>query len=257
MLIQTLKTRVLVPPKDDLLNAIEESIKTLPEKSIVVIAAKAVSIWKGRCVPKQNYKDKDELVMQEADMYLPRSFIPGAWVMHTIKNNLFVPSAGVDESNANGFYILWPQNVKGTAKELWHWLKKKYKVKNVGVIIADSHTNPLRRGVLGISLAHHGFNPLRDYRKKLDLFGRPFKMAQTNIADGLAVSAVVMMGEGAESTPIAIIKDIPWVQFTQKPIRSKKPFSSFEIKTSEDMYFPLFKSVPWKKGKGKGNRGRK
>ena len=118
-----------MPPKDDLLEVIEKSIKKLPEKSIVVIASKVVSIWQGRCILKEKYRAKDDLIIEEADVYLPRSFIPGAWVMHTIKNNLFIPSAGVDESNANGYYVLWPKNIKGTVKELWQWVKKKYKVK--------------------------------------------------------------------------------------------------------------------------------
>ena len=253
MIIKQIKTRILNPPKDDLLKVIEKSIKTLPEKSIVVITSKVVSIWEGRCIPINHHKSKDDLIMQEADWYLPKKFVPGAWCMHTLKDNIFIPSAGIDESNANGYYILWPKDSKKTAKKLWTWLKKKYKVKNLGVIITDSHTIPLRRGVLGISLAHYGFKPLKDYRDKPDLFGRLFKMAQTNVADGLAAAAVVIMGEGSESTPICIIKDIPWVEFVSKPIKPKLPFSSFEIKTKEDLYWPLFSSVPWKKGKKKSS----
>jgi putative folate metabolism gamma-glutamate ligase len=249
MIIKIVKTRVLKPPKDDLLGVIEKSIKSLPEKSIVVITSKVVSIWQGRCVPMINNLKKDDLVVKEADFYLPRSFVPGAWCMHTLKNNIFIPSAGVDESNANGFYILWPKNLPQTARELWKWLRKKYHVKNLGIIITDSHTIPLRRGVMGISLSHYGFNPLKDYRGKPDLFGRLFKMAQTNIADGLAAASVVVMGEGSESTPICIISDIPWVKFVSKSVKSKKPFSSFVIRTKEDLYYPLFSSVPWKKGK--------
>ncbi len=216
----------------------------------MVITSKVVGIWEGRCL-SINQQSKDELTAREADFYLPRSFVPGAWCMHTIKDNIFIPSAGIDESNADGFYILWPKDSKATAKKLWLWLKKKYHVKDLGVIITDSHTIPLRRGVLGISLAHYGFDPLKDYRDKPDLFGRLFKMAQTNVADGLAAAAVVVMGEGSESTPIALIEDIPWVTFVAKPVESKLPFSSFEIKTKEDMYYPLFASVPWKKGKKK------
>src|SRR3989344_131492 len=212
MIIKTIKTRILKPAKDDLLKAISDSITSLQEKNIVVITSKVVSIWQGQCVPISQYT-KDELTAKEADFYLPRSSTPGAWCMHTIKNNVFIPSAGIDESNADGFYILWPKNLPATAKELWTWLRKKYQIKNLGVIITDSHTIPLRRGVLGISLAHYGFNPLKDYRDKPDLFGRLFKMAQTNIADGLAAASVVVMGEGSESTPICIIKDIPWVEF--------------------------------------------
>ncbi|OGZ69655.1 MAG: hypothetical protein A3D35_00305 [Candidatus Staskawiczbacteria bacterium RIFCSPHIGHO2_02_FULL_34_9] len=250
MIVKAIKTRRLNPPKDDLISAIKQSIKKVEENSIIAITSKVVSIWQGQCVSMKDCH-KDDLVTQEADFYLPRKVVPGAWCMHTLKNNVFIPSAGIDESNANGYYILWPEKLDETAKKLWLWLKKEYKVKNVGIIITDSHTIPLRRGVLGISLAHYGFNPLKDYRDKKDLFGREFKMTQTNIADGLAAASVVLMGEGAESTPICIIKDIPWVKFTSKPMKYKKPFSSFIIKTKEDLYYPLFKSMPWEKGKKK------
>ena len=247
MIIQPIKTKILQPPQDDLLKIISDSIKSIPEKSIVVVTSKVVSLWQGQCVPIGQYT-KDELTAMEADLYLPRKSTPGAWCMHTIKNNVFIPSAGIDESNADGFYILWPKNLPAATKQLWLWLKKEYRVKNLGIIITDSHTIPLRRGVLGISLAHYGFNPLKDYRDKPDLFGRKFKMAQTNISDGLAAAAVVVMGEGSEATPICMITGIPWVQFVQKPVKSKLPFSSFEIKKKEDMYYPLFAAMPWKHG---------
>jgi len=255
MIIKTIKTRILKTPQDDLLEVISKSIKFLPEKSIVVITSKVVSIWQGRCVPIGDIK-KDDLVMKEADFYLPRNITPGAWCMHTLKNNIFIPSAGIDESNSDGYYILWPKDIEKTTKKLTAWLKKKYRVKKLGLIITDSHTIPLRRGVLGISLAHYGFNPLRDYREKPDLFGRIFKMTQTNIADGLATASVVVMGEGLESTPICLITDIPWVEFISKPKKSKLPFSSFIIKTKEDLYWPLLSSVPWKKGQ-KGKKKKK
>src|SRR3989344_4516367 len=157
MIIKPIKTRPLLPPKDDLLGALSKSIKSLKEKDIVVITSKVVSIWQGRCVPVSQVHDKDSLVMAEADKYLPRVMAPGALVMHTIKDNIFIPSAGIDESNADGHYILWPKNSKLVARELWKWLRNKYKVKKLGVIITDSHTIPLRWGVLGISLAYYGF----------------------------------------------------------------------------------------------------
>lgn len=170
--------------------------------------------------------------------------------MHTLKNNIFIPSAGIDESNADKHYILWPKNPKQTAKKIYQWFRKKYRLKNLGIIISDSHTIPLRRGVLGISLAHYGFVPLKDYRGQTDLFGRPFAMTQTNIADGLAAAAVLIMGEGAECTPLAIIRDVSWIKFVSKPPTAKKRFSTFEIKTKEDLYYPLLSGVSWKKGGG-------
>jgi putative folate metabolism gamma-glutamate ligase len=259
MKISAIKTAVLHPPQDDLLRAIAQAIPKRPrvikEKSIIVITSKVVSIWQGRCVSADSSADarhaKDALVMREADRYLPREATPGAWCMHTIKNNVFIPSAGVDESNADDYYILWPDDVAHTARTLWAWLRRRYGVRELGVIITDSHTVPLRRGVLGISLAHYGFEPLRDYRGKGDLFGRPLKMTQTNIPDSLAAAAVVLMGEGAERTPLALVTDVPWVQFgVPRRGRQTKPFSSFEIRANEDLYYPLLSSMKWKKGKG-------
>jgi len=239
-----------VPPQDDLLGVMKESLPKLREGTVVAVTSKVVSIWQGRCVPLEKYPDRDELVKEEADKYLPRKYIPGGWCIQTIKNNLLVPSAGIDESNADRHYILWPRDPNASAKKIWQWLRKTYCVKKVGVIITDSHTTPLRRGVLGISLAHYGFSPLKDYRGTPDIFGRELQMTQTNIVDGLSAAAVMLMGEGSECTPLAVIKDVPWIKFVDRPLKSRKPFSSLEIKIKEDLYCPLISAVPWRKGGG-------
>ena len=233
-----------------MLSAIREAVLSVPEKSVVAITSKVVSVWQGRCIPKDQVPDKDQLIIAEADKYLPREAAPGGWVMHTIKNNLFIPSAGIDESNANNHYILWPRDVKKTARELHGWIQKEYRVREVGVIITDSHTIPLRRGTMGISLAHAGFAPIRDYRGTDDLFGRKYLITTLDIADGLAAAAVLAMGEGSERTPLALITDISFVDFGVGSQESDKPFSSHEIEEKEDLYYPLLSAVPWEKGGG-------
>lgn len=248
MKINAIKTRVLVPPQDDLRGAIRVALPTIPERSVLAITSKVVSIWQGRCVPCTDVPDKDTLIRHEADRYLPRDLVPGKWLMHTIKNNLFIPTAGIDESNANGHYILWPRDPKRTAKELYDWARATYHVRDVGIIITDSHTIPLRRGVLGISLAHYGFEPLHDYRGTEDLFGRKLVMTQANIVDSFATAAVLLMGEGAEHAPLALITEIPFVSFSDVPPKNDKPFSSLEIEPTEDLYYPLLSSVPWQEG---------
>jgi len=250
MIIKTIKTRILLPPQDDLFSVMKRSLFKIKEGNIVAVTSKAVSIWQGRCVPVKDYPDRDKLIAEEADQYLPREFVPGAWCILALKNNLLIPTAGIDESNANHHYILWPRNAGGAAKKIWTWLRKTYHVKKIGVIITDSHTIPLRRGVLGISLAHYGFAPLKDYRGTPDIFGRELQMTQTDIADGLAAAAVMLMGEGSERTPLAVIEDVPWITFVSAPRRSKKPFSSLETKAKEDLYYPLISAVPWHKGGG-------
>lgn len=247
MIIKPIKTKKLIPPKDNLFSAIRRAIKKIPERSILIVTSKVLGIHEGRCVAVQDVRDKDTLIISEADYYLARDK-KAPWVVHTLTHNLFIPTAGIDESNANGFYILWPKNPKRSAREIYTWVQKIYGVKDVGVVITDSHSIPLRRGVMGISLAHYGFAPLNDYRGTKDLFGRDFHVSQTNVADGLAAAAVLVMGEGSEQTPIALATDIAFVTFASKPVVSKKEFSSFEIPITQDMYAPFFSRMKWRKG---------
>lgn len=246
MIITPIKTKKLFPPQDDVLSAIRARIKKIPERSILVVTSKVVSIHEGRCIPIENVADKDKLIIAEADYYLPRDK-KTPWVMHTIVHNTLIPTAGIDESNTNGFYILWPKDPKQSARKIYNWIRKTYSVKQCGVLITDSHSIPLRRGVIGISLAYRGFAPLKDYRKSRDLFGRQFGVTQTNIADGLAAAAVLAMGEGMEQTPIALATDIPFVTFG-RPRVNRKQFSSFEVTMKQDLYAPIFSRVTWRKG---------
>ena len=62
MRIKAIKTRLLKPPKDDLYGVISSRIKKLPERSVLVMASKVVSIHQGRCVLKSKVTDKDELI---------------------------------------------------------------------------------------------------------------------------------------------------------------------------------------------------
>ena len=252
MIIKPIKTRKFIPPKDDMFAAIRSAVKKIPERSVIAVTSKIVSIHEGRCVLAESVADKDKLIMRESDQYLLRDE-KAPWVMHTLTHNLLIPTAGIDESNANGFYILWPKDPKRLARELYAWVRKTYGVKDVGVVITDSHSIPLRRGVMGISLAHYGFAPLNDYRGKKDLFGRDFHVSQTNVADGLAAAAVLAMGEGSEQTPIALMTDVEFVKFESKPSRSKKQFSSFEVPMEQDMYAPFFARMKWRRGGGGDN----
>ncbi len=247
MRVRAIKTRLLHPPQDDLYEAFQRAVKRVPERSVVAIASKVVSIHQGRCVPKERYPHKDELIRREADRYLPRHAVPKGYAVLTIKHNILIPSAGIDASNAGEYYILWPKRPQVTAKELWQWIRKTYHVKDVGVIITDSHTVPMRRGVLGIALGYYGFRPLNDYRQTRDLFGRKFKVSTTNVADALATAAVFATGEGTEQTPIAVITDIPSVQFTSRPYQPRDKRQRFSINWQEDLYGPLLKRIKWLK----------
>lgn len=246
MKVKAIKTRKFLPPKDNLWELLSK-IKSLKENSVVAIASKVVAIGEGRCLKIEGV-DKDKIAISESSKYIPRQQSPGSLILTTIKNNMLVASSGIDESNGGNFYILWPKNPGHSAEKIWKFLKQKFKVKKVGVIITDSRLVPLRRGVVGIAISYFGFKPIKDYRKHKDLFGREFKMETSNLPDSLATVAVLEMGEGSESQPIAIISEIPGIEFIQKKYQPKNFDENFEIPIEEDMFYPLFSKAKWKKG---------
>ena len=252
MNVSAIKTRKFLPPKDDLWQVLDSSINELQENSVVAVTSKIVSIAEGRCV-SINETTKDAIAMEEADKFLPREFAPDGLVLHTIKDNMLIASSGVDESNGDGFYILWPKDPQKSAKEIWQFLKNKFNLKNLGIIITDSRLVPLRRGVVGIAISFYGFKPLKDYRGKKDIFGREFQMETSNMPDSLATVAVLVMGEGNETKPIAIIEDIPDIEFTDLEFTPATPDDAYEIPEKEDMFYPFLSSVKWEKGKGGKN----
>jgi F420-0:gamma-glutamyl ligase len=246
MKVTAIKTRAFLPPKDDLFTLIKEGFSGLEiqEESIIVVTSKIVSIWQGRCVKISKKVDKDELIKKEADYFIDRASVPRELVILTLKNNLIIPSSGIDASNANGYYVLWPDKPFLAARHIHQFMQKEYGLKKFGVIISDSRSGMLRLGVTGIGLAYWGFLPLKDYRGKKDIFGRELKLSQTNVVDSLACAAVFEMGEGNEQTPIAVIDGAKGIVFTDNDV-SDDPLS---IDRSEDIYAPLLNSPHWQKG---------
>jgi F420-0:gamma-glutamyl ligase len=164
----------------------------------------------------------------------------------TITNNILIPSAGIDESNANGCYVLWPRDVQRTANQLRIHFKEKHRLHEVGVIITDSTTTPLRRGTTGISISHSGFSALNSYVDQPDIFDKPMRVTQANVGNGLASAAVVVMGEGSEQTPLAIINDTPFVAFQDRNPTNEE-LNALTISLDDDLYGPVLRAAPWLK----------
>lgn len=246
MIVTPIKTEAITPEKQrDLTSILDTFLVSLEEKSILVITSKIVSICEGSVVPISQAQ-KSDLIKQQSSLYIPPEQSKYNITL-TVKDNTLIPTAGIDESNGNGYYILWPKDSHQTTIQVWEYLKKKFSLKEVGVIITDSKTTPLRRGTTGISLGFCGFSSLNNYINTPDIFGRNLHVTMANIADGLAASAVMVMGEGNEQTPLAIIKDVPFVQFVSTP-PSREELKENNIPLSEDLYAPLLEAVPWQKG---------
>jgi len=248
MNIEAIKTRLVRAGEFSLEQIIAEHVLQIKEDSILVISSKIIALCQNRTIDKQSIT-KTELIKQQADYYTPDDFNKYGFNF-SIVNNTFIPSAGIDESNVDDVFVLWPENPQAVANEVRTFLCKKYNVNRVGVIITDSTCMPpMRAGTIGIMLAHSGFVAVKQLAGTKDLFGRTFEVSKSAIGGGLAAAANVVMGEGTEQTPLALISNVPFVTFqTQNP--TPKEIEATYISPEIDLYAPFIMSAPWQKGGG-------
>lgn len=246
MIAKAYKTRKIVEG-DNLFEILESYLPQLEENSVVAVTSKIIAICEGR-VAEDTEETRDRLVEEEAEYYLPRHSNKYDFCI-SIKHNTFTATAGIDRSNGNGKLVLWPKDPQKAVNEIREFLQKKFNVKNIGVITTDSKTSPLRWGVTGVAIAHSGFNALKSYIGEPDIFGRPLHFEKTNVADSLATTATLVMGEGGEQTPLAVITDIPFVVF-QPRNPTQEELDSLHIELEDDVFHPLLTAVEWKKGQG-------
>ena len=199
MIIRPVKTRIF-KEGEDLFSFMIHYLKRPKERAIIVVTSKIVALSEKRTAIIENDRTKERLINAESEYAIATKHV---WL--TIKDGMVMASAGIDESNADGKLILLPKDSFKAAGILRTKLKEKYKVRELGVLVTDSRTMPLRSGITGVALGYAGFQGIRDYRGKPDIFGRKFKFSRTNVADSLATAAVLVMGEGNERQPLAII----------------------------------------------------
>lgn len=232
MIITPIKTRIFFE-NENLEKFILEYIPAVQKNSIIVVTSKIVALAEGRTAVVINEEEKEALIRQESEWMLRTKY---TWL--TIKDGTVLTVAGIDESNANGKVILLPKNIYYSAEELRSMLRSKYSTGNIGILITDSRTIPLRTGIGGIALGYAGFKGMRNYIGTPDLFGRIMTMSRTNVADSLASAAVICMGEGAEQQPLAVITDPP-VEWTDDPIDPDE----LRVPPEDDLYRPFFESL--------------
>lgn len=246
MKIRPIKTEKVLPRSTTIEALLDRSLKRFPENSILVITSKIVALSEGRVLPRGTITENT--LRQEADYYLPaqesRYGVP-----ITIKDNTFIARAGMDNSNTGGSSSLLPRDSYASARKIRSYLIRRFGLKQAGVIIVDSHSSPLRRGVTGVAIGWSGFVGLKGYEHVPDIFGKKFT-THANHVDALATAASLTMGEANEQTPIALITDIPNIAFkVSSP--TKGELSYFKPPLRDDLFAPLFDFTKLKRGRMK------
>lgn len=247
MKVIAIKTEKILPGTTTIFEIFDSVLPKLSEKDVVVVASKIVAICQGRVVKNDGKITKHDLMVKEADFYLPEEYV-NYGIYFTIKNNMMVANAGIDESNGGGYFILWPENLQKETNKIWEYLRKKHNIKDLGVVVSDSKIIPMRKGTSGVGLSWCGFEPLRDYIGEPDIFGHDLRVTKANIVDGIAASAVLNTGEGSEQTPIAVVSEISNINFVDR-IPTDEEVNEMSIKPQDDVYYKILSSVRWIKGK--------
>jgi len=220
--VQTIKSDLKTQIFDlfeTLVDLLQRSQIKLENGDVLVISSKYVANSQGRLIeyekiiPSQESRDLAtkfhlnpkiaEIILRESDVVF--GGVPGFVI--TSSDNILAPNAGIDKSNAQkGKLILYPVDVYQIAEQLRRKFFLKFSV-HTGILIIDSRLMPARVGTTGVAIACAGIEPLSDIRGQKDLYGNPLKVTFQAVADNLASIANLQMGEGSDSTPIAIIKN--------------------------------------------------
>ncbi len=220
----------LLKEGDDLAGTIVSRARILGvgirNRDLVVIGQKAVSKVEGRIIDTSDVTPSAraakiaektgkspgfvEIVLKESSKVLRAD--KDAFIVRT-KRGATCLNAGVDKSNVKGdsTYALLPQDPDASARRMRKRIEQ-LTGKQVAVVICDTRSRPFRKGQVEESIGVAGLNPLVDYRGQKDLFGYTLRFKNVAIADELASAAELVMGQGRERTPVAIIRGLTRVR---------------------------------------------
>ncbi|MCD6290293.1 MAG: coenzyme F420-0:L-glutamate ligase [Anaerolineae bacterium] len=196
----------------------------LQNGDVVVVAQKVISKAEGRKVAIASVKPspeamawarrtgKDprlvELILRESNRVLRAR---RGLIITEHRLGFVCANAGIDHSNVcpgnedNGWVLLLPEDPDRSARRIRGILQSHFGVE-IAVLVIDSHGRAWRLGAVGTAIGVAGMRPLTDLRGQRDLYGRTLRTTRVGTADGIAAAAALLMGEGAEGTPVVIVR---------------------------------------------------
>ena len=219
----------------ELVDALNRAGAVIRSDDICVLAQKIVSKMEGRLVlpesvepgadalriAEQTRRDPHtvQLIISESAELMrsrPEAIIARHRTGHVLAN------AGIDESNVEagegGSVLLWPEDPDASARNIRAEIERLTGVRPA-VLIADSMGRAWRIGTVGTAIGTAGITVLDDQRGTgKDMFGRTLQATIIAVADSIAGMASLVMGEGAEGTPAAIVRGAgKWISAEDGP----------------------------------------
>jgi len=242
----------LVKAGDDLARIIvgtaEKNIARIEDGDIIAISQKIVSKAEGRLIRLKDVMPSDkanevaavtgkdarlvELVLRETGRVVRA--VPGFLVVED-KRGWVCLNAGVDKSNVSwesDLYALLPVDPDESARKIRRDIAR-LTGKRVGVIVCDTYSRPFRRGQMEFAIGDSGVRVFKDYRGEKDLFGYVLRVKNVAIVDELACAAELLMGQGNEAVPVAIVKGLKRVELCDE---SEASIKELQLAEHEDFF---------------------
>jgi len=203
-----------------ILESIAKNNINLKEGDIVVITHSIVSVSEGRYTRiedidiSQRAKQIAEKVNESperVEIALRESVLVSkefpVFITKTTQG-IITDFSGVDESNAPiGSMIVLPENPDNSANEI-HKILSEHVGANVPVIITDTQGRPWRMGAVNLAIGLAGISPFTKNEGKKDIHGNPLRSSLVCIADEIAASSELVMGQADEKIPIVIVRGL-------------------------------------------------
>ena len=221
----------LVKAGDDLAGLITQAAEkehvSIDDGDILVVSQKVVSKANGRVTQLKTLKPSEkalavarktskdprfvELVLEETANIVKAS---EEILIVENKGGLVCINSGVDKSNVPGLdsYTSLPKDSDESARKLRAQIMR-LTGRKIAVIICDTYSRPFRKGQVEFAIGLAGINPFKDYRGRRDLYHHLLRVKNVAVADEIAAAAELVMGQGDEGIPIAIIKNDKRVEF--------------------------------------------
>lgn len=240
----------LIRPGDDLVGLLLDGLKSqgdrLEDGDILIVTQKVVSksenqfvnladvIPSPRAIELAQEMDKDarvvEIVLQES-----RRIVRATNQVLITEHRLgfVMANAGVDVSNieqeeGQPRVLLLPKDPDLSARKIRSQVREATGAQ-VAVVINDSAGRPWRKGVTSLAIGTSGLQPIEDVRNTRDLFEYRLRVTEIAVADLVAGSASLVMGEAAEGVPAAVVRGLDYS-------RSDAPASTLLRPEQEDLF---------------------
>jgi coenzyme F420-0:L-glutamate ligase/coenzyme F420-1:gamma-L-glutamate ligase len=214
----------LVQKGDDIPDLIQSSIHGISLKlikgDIIVITHSIVSVAEGKLYQLEKVQvsekarkiadnighspERVEVAYQEATEVLREEPV----LITKTKHGIITDFSGVDESNAPpGTLVALPDNPDASAKRISDSLSQSIGFK-LPVIITDTQGRPWRRGAVNLAIGVAGMSPFTYNVGREDIYGHKLQGSLVCLADQIASSAELLMGQADESIPVVIVRGV-------------------------------------------------